>query len=61
MARLVDYVCEECGETLEEFYNDTDERLEEYPEPCEKCGGRLVKRDWKRNCQRWNHNDRGGL
>lgn len=61
MPRIVDYVCEECGETLEEIFKDTEERPDEYADPCQMCGGLLVKRDWKRNCQRWNHNDRGGL
>lgn len=61
MPRLVDYICEKCGEKLEELYSDTDLRPVNYSEPCTKCGGRLVKQDWKANCQRWNHNDRGGL
>jgi len=61
MPRLVAYVCEDCGETLEELYSDTEERPDEYSEVCAKCGGKLLKNDWKRNEQRWNWNDRGGL
>lgn len=61
MPRAVDYVCEDCGEKFEELYNDTDDRPDEYPEPCAKCGGKLKKEDWKSNCQRWKYNDLGGL
>jgi len=61
MPRMVNYECEACGESDEELFNDTEDRPKELDRPCSKCGGKLVRFDWKANCQRWNWNDRGGL
>jgi len=61
MARLVGYICKDCDHEEEEIFGDTEERPEELDRPCPKCGGKLVKWDWKNNCYRWNFNDRGGL
>lgn len=61
MPRIVGYTCENCKHADEELYNDTEGRPEYLDRVCSECGGRLKKDDWKNNCQRWNHNDRGGL
>lgn len=61
MPRLVGYACENCGEKDEELFGDTEQKPDTLDRVCTKCGGKLVKLDWKTNCQRWNHNDRGGL
>lgn len=61
MPRMTGYICENCGQHDEELFNDTEPRPDVLERLCEKCGGKLVKSDWKANCQRWNHNDRGGL
>jgi hypothetical protein len=61
MPRMVGFTCENCGEQDEELFGDTEDRPDALDRPCSNCGGKLVKSDWKANCQRWNHNDRGGL
>ena len=61
MARIAGYICEDCGEKDEEIFGDTEKKPDVLDRACEKCGGKLVKYDWKDNCHRWNWNDRGGL
>jgi len=61
MPRLTGYVCADCGYEDEVLYNDTEVRVEVLKTVCPECGGKMVKDDIKKNCHRWNHNDRGGI
>ena len=61
MAKLVNYTCVECGENVEEIYNDTEEQLDELEDPCPKCGGTMKKNNMKDNCHRWCYADRNGV
>lgn len=61
MPRMTGYICENCGCQDEELFGDTEPRPDVLDRLCKECGGKLIKNDWKTNCQRWNYNDRGGL
>lgn len=53
MARMVGYRCQACGEMEEELFLDSDEpRPESLERPCQSCGGKLVRWDFKNNDHR---------
>lgn len=52
MARLEAYRCDKCGNEVDEFFNDTEERPESLLDPCEKCGGEMRRYAFKNNPHR---------
>ena len=58
MAKLIEYVCDHCGESVEEIFKDTEDQPEVLVKECPKCGGPLARgNNWKSNCQTWRFND----
>lgn len=62
MAKIVDYVCENCEGVVEELFNDTEEQPKILDRVCPKCKGSLKRGlNFKSNCQVWSWNDRGSI
>jgi predicted RNA-binding Zn-ribbon protein involved in translation (DUF1610 family) len=55
MAKLVDYICDGCDETVEEIFMDTEEQPEVLEVVCPQCGELTLRRCWniKKNSQVW--------
>lgn len=61
MGRLVEYICESCGASVEDLFETGEEQPEDLPTPCEKCQGVLKKgKNWG-NKKRWYFMDRDGI
>lgn len=58
MAKLVNYICDSCGETNEEIFYDSEEQPDELEEKC-ACGGKFCKFNYKNNCHAWHMNPFG--